>query len=58
MKRRRGDENETEAGARGARMAIAKVKTTVSLLFRFISRGRALRSARPARINCRGIFSR
>jgi hypothetical protein len=29
MKRRHGDENETEAGARGARMAIAKVKTAV-----------------------------
>jgi hypothetical protein len=31
MKRRRGDENETEAGARGgARMVIAKVKTAAS----------------------------
>jgi hypothetical protein len=39
-------------------MANAKVKTTVSPLARFISRGRALRSTRPARINCRGnLFS-
>jgi hypothetical protein len=39
-------------------MAIAKVKTAVFPLARFISRGRALRSARPARINCRGsLFS-
>jgi hypothetical protein len=35
-------------------MANAKVKTAVFPLARFISRGRALRSARPARINCRG----
>jgi hypothetical protein len=35
-------------------MANAKVKTVVCPLTRFISRGRALRSARPARINCRG----
>jgi hypothetical protein len=35
----------------------AKVKTAVFPLLRFISRERALRSARPARINCRGIFS-
>jgi hypothetical protein len=34
----------------------AKVKTAVFPLLRFIRRGRALRSARPARINCRGIF--
>jgi hypothetical protein len=37
-------------------MADAKVKTAVSPLIRFISRGRALQSARPARINCRGIL--
>jgi hypothetical protein len=39
-------------------MANAKVKPPFSPLLRFISRGRALRSARPARINCRGsLFS-
>jgi hypothetical protein len=39
-------------------MANAKVKTAVFPLARFISRGRALRSARPTRINCRGsLFS-
>jgi hypothetical protein len=37
-------------------MAIAKVKTTVFPLLRFISCGRALRGGRPARINCKGIF--
>jgi hypothetical protein len=35
-------------------MANAKVKTTIFPFARFISHGRALRSARPARINCRG----
>jgi hypothetical protein len=35
-------------------MENAKVKTTIFPLTRFISRGRALRSARPACINCRG----
>jgi hypothetical protein len=35
-------------------MANAKVKTAVFPLAKYISRGRALRSARPARINCRG----
>jgi hypothetical protein len=35
-------------------MENAKVKTVVTPLARFISRGRALRSACPARINCRG----
>jgi hypothetical protein len=35
-------------------MANAKVKPAVFPLARFISRGRALRSARPARINCWG----
>jgi hypothetical protein len=34
----------------------AKVKTAVFPLLKFIRRGRALRSARPARINCREIF--
>jgi hypothetical protein len=34
-------------------MANAKVKTTVAPLIRFKGRGRALRSVRPARINCR-----
>jgi hypothetical protein len=35
-------------------MANAKVKTAIFPLARFISCGRALRSARPARINYRG----
>jgi hypothetical protein len=34
-------------------MANAKVKTAVAPLIRFKGRGRALRSMRPARINCR-----
>jgi hypothetical protein len=35
-----------------------KVKTAVFPPLRFISRGRALRGARPARINCRESFPR